>query len=200
MRILNENIYGQTTMAKILIIIFCASCNSSTKTWEQVTELYLVLNDKTMNASDFIEKMEVIMLETNDNCLLAHTSKIKYINGKIYIFDMLTNSLLIFNKDGSCDTILSKKGIGPGDYLQMLDFNVSDNEIQIMDYARAIKKYDFNLNFIKEERINSNSSRFIYKDDTVFLWNEAIGNEVDFYITSIDIKNHQTQRYILGKF
>ena len=184
----------------ILIFIFYTSCHNNTKTSDHVTELYIVLNDKKVKASDFIEKMEITMLETNDDCLISRASKVKYINEKIYILDGILNKIFIFNKDGSCDTILSKRGIGPGEYLQLLDFNVTDNELQVMDHAKAILKYDFSLKNINVEKFNSLSSRFICKNDTVFLWNEAMGSEVNYYITSINSKNNKARRYLMMPF
>jgi hypothetical protein len=130
---------------------------------DDITEIYVEINDKKTNVSDFIEKVEVIKLETNDNCLISHISKIVYENEKFYVFDMRVNSIFIFNKDGSCDTVLSKRGIGPGEYLQIIDFNVIDNYIFIMDYSRSILKYNSNMEFENEIVFNSFSSQFILK-------------------------------------
>ena len=181
----------------IIFLLFC-SCNLQ-KSSDNITELYIVLNDEKKNASDFIEKMEVIVLETNDNCLISNIDKVKYINEKLYILDRNINSLFVFNKDGSCDTILSKRGVGPGEYIQVVDFNVNDKYIQIMDHARSIKKYNHDLKFVSEIKFN-NSFEFTAKDDILFLWNESTGSKTSHYISCFNTKNKETRNYLKMPF
>ena len=177
------------------LIILIISCNFQNES-DDITELYVVLNDNQKNISDYVEKMEVIVLETNDDCLISSVAKIKYINEKLYVFDIRMNSLFVFNKDGSCDTILSKRGGGPGEYIQLIDFDVAENHIQVLEPLGAIKRYDFDLEFIGEDKFNIYSSQFIQKKDTVFLWNESTNSPNEFYITSINLNNNEIHNFL----
>ena len=123
-----------------------------------------------------------------------------YMNEKFYIYDIGNNMIFIFNKDGSYDKKLSKKGIGPGDYIQIIDFNLIDKDILIMDHSRAIKKYNFNIEFVNEFKFNTYSSQFIIKDENIFLLNESTGLNTDYYISSINTLNNRTQNYIKMPF
>ena len=182
-----------------LILLFLCACNPQ-NTSKDITELYVEIHDKKTNISNFIEKVEVIKLETNDQCLIHTISKIIYMNEKFYIFDFGNNALFIFNRDGSCDTILSKIGMGPGEYRRMMDFHVTDNNILLMDVFRSIKKYTYDLKFTNDIELNTFSSQFIVKDDAVFLSNESTGSKDDYYFTVINTCNNDICNYLKMPF
>lgn len=178
-----------------LLVLLVCSCSFAEKI-DGVTELYVVVDDTKNNASDYIEKMEVIALETNDSCLISTISKVKYINEKLYIFDRGTNSIFVFDKEGRCDTVLSKKGGGPDEYRQIADFDVTENYIVLFDPLGSIKRYNFDLEYMDEINFRRYSFEFIPKNDSLFLWNELTGSETDHYITGIHVKNNEIKDFL----
>ena len=76
---------------------------------------------------ELFARMEVIPLETNDNCLLMSIDKIRAYKDSLYVFDERREALYVFGKGGGFVRQISRRGQGPGEYTRISDF-VLDNE------------------------------------------------------------------------
>jgi hypothetical protein len=183
------------------ILLFFCSCNRHTSE-NFVDELYIDLdrNEKLL-ASDFIEKADVIKLETNESCLIGEISKIQYIDDRIYILDMLSNALFVFNKEGGFEDKFHKPGNGPGEYTLIMDFLVHNDRIYILDYSKmCILEYDQNMEFINSVKYETLSSEFKLIGNIVYLYNEPSGNRNDFYFSSIELGSGKVEHHIHRPF
>jgi len=81
-----------------------------------------------VNASQVIEDISFIPLETKPDCLIGSVGKVIYRNGKYYIFDYSTgrNSIHVFDSMGSFSGSISRIGRGPGEYRDILNFDVDE--------------------------------------------------------------------------
>lgn len=185
----------------VLILLFVCSCNQQTSD-DYIDELYIDLDNKDkLLVSDFIEKADIIKLETNNSCLIGEISKIQYIDDRIYILDMLNNALFVFDKEGNFKDRLRKIGNAPGEYIRIMDFFVHDSCIYIMDFSkRAILAYDQNMEFINSVKYETLGSRFILSDDIIYLYNEPSGARNDFYFSSIDLRSGEVAHHISRRF
>lgn len=112
-------------------------------------------NNHSSDYSNLIDSIEVIKLETSANSLIGRIRKIEYLNNKIYI---LTDSqvLLIFDKNGHFLKKLDKKGKGMGEYIEIKDFFIdNDNSIKVLSYNTIIT-YDSNLKYVDSKKIKAN--------------------------------------------
>ena len=167
-------------------ILFICSCKQIEKTYYDVEQIHITLDNDTIKASTFIKDAVVIKLETNDDCLIQAIFKIQYVNNKIFILDINCNSIFIFNKDGSFDKKLFKVGSGPGEYNRLIDFLVQDDFLYTMDFTtRSLLKYNMNLDYLGRINYRAFSSKFVVKGDILWTYNEPTGQQEDYQFTCI---------------
>lgn len=108
------------------IILGCMSCNKKSDNRDVEVEV-VDINLERMHeilSDTIIESLTLIPLETNENCLITHVSKIKKYGDKVYVFDGKIGEILIFNMYGDFLDKVSHKGKGHGEYVMISDFDV----------------------------------------------------------------------------
>lgn len=97
--------------------------------YSQTDTVTFSLIDGYINASQIIEDITFIPLETKPECLIGSVGKVLYRHGKYYILDYFTgrNSIQVFGSDGKHAGSISKTGRGPGEFKDILDFDVDEN-------------------------------------------------------------------------
>lgn len=125
--------------------------------------------------SDLVESIDILALETNNDCLIYQISKASLYNSNLYILDNMSQKLLRFNKKGKFLGQISKQGNGPEEYLEINDFYIDTLNRKI--YIPAVTKiliYSLDGVFLKEKKINglvSHASK-IDKNNFVFYGNK----------------------------
>lgn len=101
--------------------------------------------------SHIADSIEYIPLQTTDSVVIGKIGKIIFWNNHFYVLDRLTETIFCFDNKGKFLNKLSKKGVGPGEYYSITDFNISKNgEIWVYSSAQAFFKYDIsNSRFLK---------------------------------------------------
>lgn len=79
------------------------------------------------------ESFSIIPLETTENSVIAAIDKIEIVNDSIYILDLLSKAVYIFDMKGNYIDKLFKLGNGPGEYVGITDMTVTDSSIIIID-------------------------------------------------------------------
>ena len=103
---------------------------------------------KIMNASEFIESIRYIPLETTKATMIGKIDKVIVKSDKIYIID-IRHVINIFDMNGKHLNTFNMVGRGPGEYSQMHGFDVGDNGhiyiilpllgMKIMEYGADLK-------------------------------------------------------------
>jgi hypothetical protein len=81
--------------------------------------------------------VEIIKLETNDDCLVSSQGNILLTDDHIIIGDRMTKRISLFNRDGSFVRNIGASGRGPGEYIQLGGFTVVNDSIYVQDAAQA---------------------------------------------------------------
>ncbi|MDR1980582.1 MAG: 6-bladed beta-propeller [Tannerellaceae bacterium] len=98
--------------------------------------------DKPQRISDMLKSFRLIRLETTEQSLIGnHIGKIKKHHDKYYI-STDRKELLIFDKNGSLVSKISKIGNGPGEYVQLCDYDVFENDHIAILNANELIIYD----------------------------------------------------------
>ena len=108
--------------------------------------LHASLDAEVIDWEKFLDKIELIPLETTDNSLISYIEKYDYFEGKHYIFDGSQYILFIFDENGNYLNRIAKKGQGPGEYRFIYDcaINPQKGQIEMLSPDRFIYCYDFN--------------------------------------------------------
>jgi hypothetical protein len=93
------------------------------------------------NLSDLFSEYKLIQLETNDDCLIGGRSNIiKKHNGSYYVSSL--NDILVFDKSGKFVNKLSKSGSGSDEYAELADFDVAqDNDEILVASDKSVFRY-----------------------------------------------------------
>lgn len=124
------------------LLLFTVSCN---KINNNITNKHRIDFENSTPINDFINKVELIELETNDSSLIKSIRKIEYYKDHIYVFDKDQRIVVIFDKDGKHINTINNKGQGPKEYLDINDFGIDrfSNQIYLLcPFKQTLFYYD----------------------------------------------------------
>lgn len=153
-------------MNKLLLIlgvyISCLSCKentpntlpdkikisdlSSIKIFDTDTSAMQVLQLAKPNGTKFdaiVEDYYYLPLETTTNSLIGQYRDIELYDNYIYIQDVETKLLYIFDKDGKFLSNLGQRGNGPDDLLHLTTFTIDRNKKDVIVYDSFKKEFFF---------------------------------------------------------
>src|SRR5690606_16674536 len=109
-----------------------------------------------------------------------------------YLLDIDSNSIFIFNRDGSFHNKISRIGGGPGEYLQIVDFDISkdDNSIWVYDNQSSnMIVYNQYLADFRTIKLKYHFEEFAIKGkDTIYVRNLYSDGEIDHRMAVLDIQ------------
>lgn len=84
-----------------------------------------------------VDSIEIIKLETNDNCLIGKIGKISFTDQYILVSDPdVARKLYMFDKSGNFIKCIGRNGNGPGEYAVFRNFIVAGDTVLIQDYYK----------------------------------------------------------------
>jgi hypothetical protein len=124
----------------------------------EVIHIDMTAASKDGDFSSFLEKIEVLPLETNDSVLLRGFDTFTYCEEQdIYIVMDMNMIVYLFSKDGKFISSSSKAyGQGPGQYVTISNVcsNPYTQTIDLLDPYGVIYCYDLNFNFKHRKKID----------------------------------------------
>ena len=151
----------------LLVTLFLISCKDSKTTYDDKYSLLKIDNlyvDTASDISSIVDTLSILLIREPAKNYMADIFKMCVSrNGNYLFYDLLTNKINAFDRNGHFIKTLSKAGDGPNDPLNIGDFWITDNnDIQVYDYAQMkIFNYDSMLNYknsIKADQFNHFSS------------------------------------------
>jgi hypothetical protein len=117
------------------------------------------LDDNTLRQKDIlplIDTFRFVKLELTDESLIGDIDKLDVFEDRIYIMDMQTSSLFVFDINGKYLFKIDDIGQGPQEYIQLDFFDIDRKKRQLvltdlMGYR--ILRYDMDGNFISKHEI-----------------------------------------------
>ncbi len=147
-----------------LIITLLLACGNHTKyKLIENDNLHVIdLNNAThlnnLNLSKLFKNVTPIILETTEESLIGHISKVLVTPNHIIILDnIISNSIFVFDKNGYFLHKLGHLGTGPGEYASISDFCFDMlNTVYVMDFqSQKINQYELNTGaFIKSIKLS----------------------------------------------
>lgn len=154
----------------LVVIIFIFSCSEDEKIPDGELKIKVNLDDSTKGKlSEVAESIEYILLDCPEEHPLVWPHNLKFdIKGNIYLRDIATNQLFVFDSLGEFKMIFSSKGMGPEEYFQISDFQVSGERIIIFDSSiNKIIEFDLNGEFVSEQKIYNKFFTFFSGQDFI---------------------------------
>lgn len=154
--------------------------------------------------------IEMLMLEINSEALIGSIDKVYLTQNYIFVLDSdVAQKLFLFNRKGKYIRTIGKLGKGPGEYMEIADFDISEAEQKVFLYAdddRKIIAYDYDGKLLNETKISAYGYAINRFEDGRFLtigwgstynvnyWDKK-GKELSFYKdVNYNFINHQDRR------
>lgn len=121
-----------------IIGVFATACSSNNAEIAGNVKSIVFDSGKSVKKTDFDKILDttfrIVPLATNEDCLISKIDKLEIVDGKFYIMDCLSQSIYIFNPDGSYAGKIHKHGRGPGEYANLSNMTVTENSILVIDH------------------------------------------------------------------
>ncbi|RHJ86630.1 6-bladed beta-propeller [Parabacteroides sp. AM08-6] len=141
-----------------LFVVVLFGCKGTDKNKLDVDYIYIP-SDKitTLEKIDFdeplfIDSCSFIPLETISESVIGEIKQIKIYDNKIYIFDVKTRSIKVFNIEGRYLCDIGKQGQGDKEYISINSFfiNTDENKVCIVDpLKKCVHEYGLNGDYIR---------------------------------------------------
>jgi hypothetical protein len=182
-----------TLIFRIIIIVFTtstilSSCNNSNGAKQSCINLNLAPdNAKILSIKELSDKISLVKLKSPSNALIKNIYKYYEYDKKIFLGDYDQKAIFIFNKQGDFLKKVGKYGKGPAEIVELSDFIINKEEKKIVIWDNGLKKrviYDFNGDYIKEEKIELVSRNFIKLSNDKYALYSGLTSDFDINIVN----------------
>ena len=141
----------------LLIILLLVQCSHDKNQNNKIS--YQLLNlpkdgEDTLNVSFFADTIVYIPLETTIESSISFLKKV-WLNDSVILVECMRNGLLMFRRDGEFLRKIGENGRGPGEYLNILHFDVICDTIYISSSGKkSLIRYTFDGVFCDEIKFN----------------------------------------------
>ena len=147
-----------------------------------------------MNISQIAEEISLVQLQNDSGNVIGRVHSVIIRDKYIYVLDISSHSVLVFNRDGSFVSKLDRRGNGPGEYLGLGPVIVDEDEsfLELITFSGegfgVIKYKNISFDFVSFSPlplITANSVR--KRNDTFYFATQQIDNLVDGQKTNADL-------------
>lgn len=144
--------------------------------------------------SDYLQLSDIVCLETTDSSLIKDIRRVIIHDGRIFIQNG-REEVLSFDEKGKFINKICNKGVGPGEYTNIMDIAVDRDRDNIILYVDNLSAFIYGLDgtFVtKIENIDTDKlyENIVYLNDNLFFYNPLSSNGEDI-IRSFDLVNKQ---------
>lgn len=141
------------------LTMLCCACS-------QRHEKTVVIDKNIVHAAALEDCFRIenrITLKENESAPIRGIYKLLCRNNEVYVSD--GRGIFVFDENGSFCRSIRSMGRGPGEYLRISDFSVSNDAVYVMDSNRKILKYGRDGTFMTDAELDDFfASMFMYQD------------------------------------
>ena len=168
-------------------ILFC-SCSNNASNNSQIIDIESAIGKGAIhNASEFLEDIRYIPLETTAASIIGDIRNIIIENEKIYVLTY-NDIITIFDINGKYLNTLNRIGRGPEEYLNISDFAINSRGNIVMSSYEEVLEYDANLKLVGKITPGKNANTdaglwdFTLLEDGLFASNIMYGDTDPKYV------------------
>ncbi|TKG94489.1 6-bladed beta-propeller [Puteibacter caeruleilacunae] len=165
-----------------LSIISCRNDNVVTISNKKVEKTHVINVPKgEVDNNVFLKEAKYIFLDSSH--MLGKIQRILFSNDKIFIHDVIANAVVVYSETGNYLFHIKNIGKGPGEYLELKDFTIDENNKQLVLFAPKLHKvirYSIETKqFIGEEEIEFYPQAVAWNNNSLFFYNPYTFNYAD---------------------
>lgn len=158
---------------KFCMVIFVFTFLQACVTNDDINIVTLSINPEEAKQAKLNEKfdqIEIVRLESNDSIIIGTVNNLMFGNNLVYILDINTKSVFIFDKTGKIISTIQDSGQGPDEYYSLSGFYLNEkSELVLIDNSR------------KKENVYTSTGKYIKS------------NKIPFSVKSVDYLNDGTK-------
>lgn len=138
-----------------ILVLSCVRTHSDNETNELSTITISCKKNQLLNLSEFADSIEIIPLETKDDCLIGWIPRIIATSDRYYLSSAIGykhRKLLVFDKQGRFIRQIGKEGQGAQEYIEMKDFTLLNDSIIMLSEVYNMASFNLNGDFIRKEK------------------------------------------------
>lgn len=174
----------KNTISKLLSILLLGTSCSGTQKDQNPDKINLDSEVSRIDLSSMIKNIEVIHLAEDKNHTIGNILKVDVIDNKIYLIDKPSRSsnpmtIYKFSRKGEPLNKFSNQGAGPNEYLEIIDFDINEQnkEILLLCFPPKLLTLDLDFNLKKEETIlDQTYTQVTSTENIVYLYNYYSGS------------------------
>lgn len=107
--------------------------------------------------TDLFSNIQLISLQTTDQCLIGRINKIIEADNHFFIYDSKQEQILVFKEDGTYLNRIGKIGRGPNEYTSFDDFAVDTQhkQIALLTGGKKVIIYNYDGTFVSKKQLTS---------------------------------------------
>lgn len=120
-----------------------AACSGRSSAGVELSQTLRFERSGADSVRERIVGMEYLPLECREGAAFRDADKIVMRNDLIYIGDLRSDRIVVYDMTGKFRFVLDRKGRGPGEYLEIVSFAVDDRYLYTLDnFRRMVDLYD----------------------------------------------------------
>lgn len=152
----------QLVVMILLIVLLLVSCDNKPRIKESLiaegstTVIKPKLDYSQLDISAILDTVKFVKLESTDKSFIGNINKVIVFEDRIYVLDIQTSSLFVFNMDGKFIFKISRIGRGPEEYIQLdfFDIDLENKQIVLTDLMGYwMLRYDLEGNYVSRKKI-----------------------------------------------
>lgn len=181
-------------LLSVIALLLCTiSCRNEYK--GEIGTIAVEMETNT-DVGEFLKSVEMVQLETNEECLLGNIKNICIDENFYYLTDELNRSIFIFTKSGGYVSKISQYGSGPNEYVELSDFDVKNGLIYVLSNPnKKILIFNKTGKCLKTIGLNDWYHHLAVGEDLIML-HSSKSNEQHYNIVSIDYNGNMLDRYL----
>lgn len=150
-----------------LLFLLVFSCAKKGNDQSDLLETNVDLDaSEVRNLSDKFDGIRYVLLNYSDSLPLVNPYIVRFSEDKIFVSDRVLENILVFDREGNYVYGFLSTGEGPGEFIQVDDFQLTDRLIHIQDNRlRKILTFTIEGNFVSERKNPIPSSNSFLSED-----------------------------------
>lgn len=169
-------------------VLSLTTCSPEKEFIHNIIPIDIDNKNKDVSFYDLFKSVDVVYLETNEDCLISQVTKTIYADSIYYIFDRLQRGVFAFSNRGEFLFKIQRIGRGPGEFLNIVDFELNNftQSIDLLTPFGEVLKYDresgkFISSYHLPESVRAVHFFKSISQDTVVFYQKFEKNKLLFY-------------------
>ncbi len=164
------------TLVYIMLLMLSGVAVMSCQSYKKKMSVSSIDVTQRSKCSSIFSDYSYVQLETSDDCILSEVKSLEVSDNLICA--QCADVIYIFNRNGRFVSKINKKGLGNGEYINITDFKINEDEIWVLSsHNKAILVYTKDAQFVRKISLEDNFASFCIYNNSICLSSASANNQ-----------------------